>query len=59
MGFQLLGLGFAVSKTIENGMEFIFSSDTLGFLINETGILRKIWLGNGIETAASGPSFML
>ena len=29
MGFQSLGLEFAVSKTIENGMEFIFSSDTL------------------------------
>ena len=45
------------------GMGFIFSSDTLGFLIIETGILRKIWLGNGIETPSppspSGPSTFL
>ena len=32
MGFELLGLGFAVSKTIENRNGIYFSSDTLGFL---------------------------
>ena len=37
-------------------MGFISSSDTLGFLIIGTGILSKIWLGNGIETTPSGPS---
>ena len=54
MRFELLGLGFAVSKTIENGngiyISRIFSSDTMGFLIIGTGILRKIQLGNGVET---------
>ena len=39
------------------GMGFIFSSDTLEFLIIGTGngILRKIWLGNGIKTSLQGP----
>ena len=55
MGFELLGLGFAVSKTIENGNGFIVSSDTLGFLITGTGILRKIRLGNWIETPPPPP----
>ena len=32
------------------GMGFTFSSNTLGFLIIGTEILRKIRLGNGIET---------
>ena len=38
------------------GMGFIFSSDTLGFLIIGTGILRKIRLGNGIKSPLSGSS---
>ena len=59
MGFELLGLGLAVSKTIGNGNGFIFSSDTLGFLIIGTGILRKTRLGNGIEILPSGPSIDL
>ena len=37
------------------GMGFLFSSDTLEFLIIGTGILRKIRLGNGIETPLQGP----
>ena len=40
-------------------MGFIFSSDTLGFLIIGTGILRKIRLVNGIEIPPSGPSIDL
>ena len=36
-------------------MGFIFSSDTQGFLIIGTGILRKIFEGNGIETPLQGP----
>ena len=40
-------------------MGFIFSSDTLGFLIIGTGILRKTRLGNGIEIPPSGPSIDL
>ena len=56
MGFELLGLGFAVSKTIEMGLGFIFSSDTLGFVIIGTGILRKIRLGNEIKTPRSWSS---
>ena len=54
MRFELLGLVFAASKTIENGngtyISWIFSSDTLGFLITGTGILRKIQQENGVET---------
>ena len=49
MGFELLGLGFAISKTLENGNGIYISSDTLGFLIIGTGILRKIRLENGLE----------
>ena len=62
MGFELLGLEFAVSKTIENENGIIFSSDILGFLIIGTGILRKFRLGNGIETPPpppSGPSYFI
>ena len=54
MRFELLGLVFAASKTIENGngiyISWIFSSDTMGFLIIGTGILRKIQLENGVKT---------
>ena len=37
-------------KQWKMGMRFIFSSNTLTFLIIGTGILRKIRLGNGIKT---------
>ena len=56
MGFELLGLSFAVSKTIEN-------RDGIYIFIWYTGIsnnwdwnFEKIRLGNGIETLPSGPS---
>ena len=56
MGFEVLRLGFPVSKTIKNGISICISSDTLRFLIIGTGILRKIGLENGIEIPSSGPS---
>ena len=62
MGFELLGLEFAISKTLENGNGIYISSDTLGFLIIGTGILRKIRLENGLETSPpplSGPSLFI
>ena len=39
-------------------MGFIFSCDTLGFLTVGTEILRKIQLGNGIETTPPFRAFL-
>ena len=59
MGFELLGLGYAVSKTIENGNRIYIFIFLFYFLIIGTRILRKIRLGNGIETPFQSPLLVL